>query len=136
MAGTIVADDIQHSTAGSVGTEYVVQGSAKAWLNYDGTVATPTARDSFNHSSITDNANADHTITHINGFATATDYLAIGTGGYTSNGGAGGHIGFDRISTNGNETAPTSTTRRVSHQVTSTIDEQKYASLMFLGDLA
>ena len=135
MAGTIVADDIQHSTAGSVGTEYVVSGSAKAWVNYDGTT-TPSVRDSFNHSSITDNANADHTITHTNAFATATDYLAIGTGGYTANGAAGGHIGFDRIGTNGNETVPTSTTRRVTHQVGTGLDEQKYASLMFFGDLA
>jgi hypothetical protein len=135
MAGKIIADTLEHSTAGEIATNYVVEGSAKAWVNYDGTT-TPTVRDSFNHSSITDNANADHTITHTNAFATATDYLAIGTGGYTSNGVAGGHIGFDRISSNGNESAPTSTTRRVSHQITSTIDEQKYASLMFIGDLA
>ena len=111
MAGKIVADTLEHSTAGSIATNYVVEGSAKAWVNYDGTVTTPTARDSFNHSSITDNANADHTITHTNAFATATDYLAIGTGGYTANGAAGGHIGFDRISSNGNESIPTSTTR-------------------------
>jgi|DEB0MinimDraft_6_1074348.scaffolds.fasta_scaffold66855_2 hypothetical protein len=135
MAGKIVADTLEHSTAGSIATNYVVNGSAKAWVNYDGTI-TPAVRDSFNHSSITDNANADHTITHTNAFATATDYLAIGTGGYTADGAAGGHIGFDRISANGNESAPTSTTRRVSHQVSSTIDEQKYASLMFIGDLA
>jgi hypothetical protein len=135
MAGTIVADDIQHSTAGSVGTEYVVNGSAKAWVNYDGTT-TPSVRDSFSHSSITDNANADHTISHSIAFATATGYLAIGTGGFTANTYPGGHIGFDRVGSTGAEVVPTTTTRRVTHQLTSGLDEQKYASLMFFGDLA
>jgi hypothetical protein len=32
MAGKIIADQIEHSTAGSLNTSYVVQGSAKAWL--------------------------------------------------------------------------------------------------------
>ena len=31
MAGTIVADTLTHSTAGSIATNYVVEGSAKAW---------------------------------------------------------------------------------------------------------
>jgi hypothetical protein len=56
MAGTIVADDIQHSTAGSVGTEYVVNGSAKAWHSIDGDAGTPVFFDSFNCASITDTA--------------------------------------------------------------------------------
>jgi hypothetical protein len=53
MAGTILADDIQHSTAGSVGTEYVVSGSVKFWVNavQQGTTA---INDSLNISSITD----------------------------------------------------------------------------------
>jgi hypothetical protein len=113
----------------------IQQGLAKAWVNYNG-IGTPSVRDSFNHSSITDNADADHTITHTNAFSTATNYLAIGTGGYTANGVAGGHIGFDRIGSNGNEVEPTSTARRVTHQLTTGLDEQKYASLMFMGDLA
>jgi hypothetical protein len=33
MAGTIIADTLTHSTAGSVTTDYVVNGSAKAWAN-------------------------------------------------------------------------------------------------------
>jgi hypothetical protein len=31
MAGKIVADELEHSTAGSVDTQYVVSGSSKAW---------------------------------------------------------------------------------------------------------
>ena len=107
----------------------------KGFITYDGTT-TPSVRDSLNHSSFTDNANADHTASHTNNYDNATNYLALGTGGYTANGAAGGHIGFDRISSNGNESAPTTSARRISHQIGSTIDEQKYASIAFAGDLA
>ena len=53
MAGTIVADTLTHSTAGSIATNYVVNGSAKAWVNYD--CASTTPRDSLNVASLTDN---------------------------------------------------------------------------------
>ncbi len=54
MAGKIVADTLEHSTAGSIATNFVVEGSAKAWANINGTAATPVFRDSFNCSSLTD----------------------------------------------------------------------------------
>ena len=53
MAGTIIADTLTHSTAGSIATNYVVEGSAKAWVNFNGT-GTIATRDSFNVSSISD----------------------------------------------------------------------------------
>ena len=34
MAGKIIADTLEHSTAGSLDTQYVVQGSAKAWCKF------------------------------------------------------------------------------------------------------
>lgn len=49
---TIIASNISDGTT-SVPSTYVVNGSAKVWLNMNGT-GTPTARDSFNISSITD----------------------------------------------------------------------------------
>ena len=42
--GKIKADTLEHSTAGTVDTQYVVNGSAKAWAQHAG--ATPL--DSFN----------------------------------------------------------------------------------------
>tara|TARA_R100001015_G_C4515649_1_gene86074 strand:- start:120 stop:548 length:429 start_codon:yes stop_codon:yes gene_type:complete len=122
-------------TVGASVTQSLELGLIKGFITYDGTV-TPSVRDSLNHSSFTDNANADHTANHTNNYDNATNYLALGTGGYTANGAAGGHIGFDRISSNGNESTPTTSARRISHQVGSTIDEQKYASIAFAGDLA
>ena len=53
MAGKIVADTLEHSTAGSIATNYVVNGSAKALVNYT-SITTTTIRDSFNISSVTD----------------------------------------------------------------------------------
>ena len=122
-------------TVGASATQSLEQGLIKGFVTYKGTT-TPSVRDSLNHSSITDNANADHTLTHTNNYDNATNYFALGTGGYTSDGQAGGHLGFDRISSNGNEAAPTTSARRISHQKTTTIDEQKYASVAFGGDLA
>ena len=33
MAGKIIADTLEHSTAGSVTTDYVVDGTIKCWLS-------------------------------------------------------------------------------------------------------
>ena len=52
--GKIKADTLEHSTAGSLDTKYVVNGSAKVWLNY--IQQTPAVRDSFNVSGVTDTA--------------------------------------------------------------------------------
>ena len=49
--GKIKADQIEHSTAGSLDTQYVVNGSAKSWSNIN---AGASPRDSFNVSSVTD----------------------------------------------------------------------------------
>ena len=50
--GKIKADTLEHSTAGSLDTQYVVHGSAKAWINID--MINAVTLDSFNSSSITD----------------------------------------------------------------------------------
>jgi hypothetical protein len=77
MAGTILADDIQHSTAGSVGTEYVVEGSPKAWVNFNGQ-GTIAARDSLNNSSLTDNGSGDYSVNFSNSFSN-TGYTNTGS---------------------------------------------------------
>ena len=78
MAGKIVADTLEHSTAGSVTTQYVVNGSAKAWSNFNGT-GTIALRDSFNISSLTDNATGRHTTSYTNSLNNA-DYSLSGAG--------------------------------------------------------
>ena len=79
MAGKIVADTLEHSTAGSIATNYVVNGSAKAWVNFNGT-GTPATRDSFNTSSLTDTATGKFTLTFSSGMNN-DDYAAVTSGG-------------------------------------------------------
>jgi hypothetical protein len=76
MAGKIVADTLEHSTAGSLSTQYVVEGSSKAWVNFDGT-GTIAARDSLNLSSLTDVGTARYKITVGSAFGNS-DYMAAG----------------------------------------------------------
>ena len=84
MAGKIVADTLEHSTAGSLTTDYVVEGSAKAWLSSD---ATTSPYDSFNISSGTDHGTGDYSHTLTNAYSTRTGYSQAGAV-YTSAGGA------------------------------------------------
>jgi len=58
MAGKIIADTLEHSTAGSLDTSYVVNGSAKVWANTSASAIT----DSLNASSFTDNSTGNHTV--------------------------------------------------------------------------
>ena len=83
MAGTIIADTLTHSTAGSVTTDYVVNGSAKAWINFDGT-GTIATRDSLNVSSITDEGTGYYQYDFTNAMSNA-NYSASGTGGNNDN---------------------------------------------------
>ena len=53
MAGTIIADTLTHSTAGSVTTDYVVNGSAKVWAWVD-QYADNAIDNSLNAASFTD----------------------------------------------------------------------------------
>jgi len=60
MAGTIIADTLTHSTAGSIATNYVVEGSAKAWVNFNGT-GTIAILSSLNTASLTDRGTGEYT---------------------------------------------------------------------------
>ena len=53
MAGKIIADTIETGAGADISTSYVVNGSAKAWVNFNGQ-GTIAARDRFNLSSLSD----------------------------------------------------------------------------------
>ena len=76
MAGTIIADTLTHSTAGSIATNYVVEGSAKAWGHFEG--SDTVLDDSFNTTSITDNGLGNYTVTIANSLNNANYSLSIG----------------------------------------------------------
>ena len=65
--GTIAFDTLSTSgqitgTAKSLDTDFVVSGSAKAWVNFDGSGTIATS-DSFNHSSLTDHSTGQYSNT-------------------------------------------------------------------------
>ena len=73
MAGKIIADQIEHSTAGSLDTQYVVNGSAKAhWLFEQANSNTLTV--SLNVSGVVDNGTGDMTASYISAFSGAKLY--------------------------------------------------------------
>jgi hypothetical protein len=84
--GKIKADTLEHSTAGSLDTKFVVNGSAKAWVNLDGT-GTIAISDSFNVTSATDNGTGNYTITITNSMSNTVYTVSGGTtpgaSGYT-----------------------------------------------------
>jgi len=59
--GTLKADTLTHSTAGSLATNFVVNGASKMWINLDGDAGTPAALDSLNISSVTDGGSGIYT---------------------------------------------------------------------------
>ena len=88
--GTIAFDTLQTSgqitgTAKSVDTDYVVNGSAKAWSNVNGT-GTIAINDSFNVSGVTDNGTGDITNTFSNAMSN-TSYVMTISGGYVNDDG-------------------------------------------------
>jgi hypothetical protein len=86
MPGTLVISDLSDGTNSTSATN-CIQGSAKAWVNFDGT-GTPAIRASYNVSSITDNGTGDYTINFTNAFADA-NYAISGAAGNTSGNNAG-----------------------------------------------
>jgi hypothetical protein len=92
MAGTIIADTLTHSTAGSVTTDYVVNGSAKAWVNFNGT-GTVAVRSALNISSITDVSQGNYTLNISSAFNDA-DYAPSGNSATSSAGAGSRHIMF------------------------------------------
>lgn len=61
----------------TVPSDTVINGSAKAWVNFNGT-GTVAIRASFNVSSITDNGTGDYTVNFTNAFSDA-NYSVSGT---------------------------------------------------------
>ena len=84
MAGKIIADTLETGAGADIATSYVVNGSAKAWVNFDGT-GTIASRDSLNVGSLTDNGTGDYTIT-LSSAMNNSDYAFMKSPSTTSTG--------------------------------------------------
>jgi hypothetical protein len=74
MPGTLVITTLSDGTNSTSSTN-CIQGSAKAWVNFNGT-GTPAIRGSYNVSSITDNGTGLYTINYTNALAN-NNYAAV-----------------------------------------------------------
>ncbi len=80
--GTLKADTLTHSTAGSLATNYVVNGSAKASLHFNQSSETA-VKDSFNISSVADDATGEYIPSFTNSMGNAF-YSAVATTDFVS----------------------------------------------------
>ena len=76
--GKIVADQIEHSSEGTVDTQYVVNGSAKAYAVTGHSSGTPQTTKLFNVSSLTDNAVGRMSVNFTSNFD-SVNYTRVGT---------------------------------------------------------
>ncbi len=87
---TLVTANISDGTT-TVGTEYVVNGSAKAWVNFNGT-GTVAISASANVASIVDNGTGDYTLNLTNSMANANYAVPAGTAYFNGSNGANDSI--------------------------------------------
>ena len=77
--GTLKADTLTHSTAGSLATNFVVNGSAKTWIIFNMS-SSFTNSDSFNVSSLDDDGQGDFGINFTNSMSSANYPATSGAG--------------------------------------------------------
>ena len=122
--GIIKADTLTHSTAGSLATNFVVNGSAKAWIKFDMS-SSFTTEDSFNVSSLDDDGQGDFGLNFTNNMNNA-NYAAPASAGEDN---ANVLTNFGTVTTS----AMDGQTRQT--QANSAIDKANN-SVCILGDLA
>ena len=127
--GKIKADTLEHSTAGSVDTQFVVNGSAKSWWQVDGT-STAHINDSFNTSALTDHGTGDYTITYSNNMGNV-NYSAVGACGRDGGSYAGGDCEIP-----GPATPTVSAIRFYTYNYDATLVDVVHISGQICGDLA
>lgn len=79
MAGKLVIDTIQDGAGNSASATDAIKGSARAWVNFNGTITSgENRRASFNVSSVVRNSTGDYTINFTNALADA-NWVLVGT---------------------------------------------------------
>ena len=134
MAGKIIADTLEHSTAGSLDTSYVVNGSAKAWGNLN--TQTNSIRDALNASSMTDHTTGTYSLNFANAFSTA-DYVFQGSSQIDAVN-LSSNSNWINVSGNRDTSNPSSTSHKVvvGRVTTEAEFDTLYTYLTYHGDLA
>ena len=135
LTGTTTAGSISVTGEGNSTTTNLQQGLAKAWVHFDGT-STLSIKDSFNNSSVTDNATGQY-IPIISSAMGNTLWMASVTG--TASGTGGGYAQTDSSAFDGSGTTPYRTTTRMNiRSMNDSAGNADHADVNFalLGDLA
>lgn len=82
MAGTLTISTLSDGTNSTSATN-CIQGSAKAWVNWNG-VTTASIRASYNVSSVTRNGTGDYTINFTNALTDSNYVVTCGWNGYNT----------------------------------------------------
>jgi|TARA_A100001015_G_scaffold299602_1_gene383842 hypothetical protein len=132
--GTIAFDTLQTSgqitgTAKSLDTDYVVNGSAKAWCHWNQD-STQTIRDSLGISSLDDDGVGDSFLNYTNAMSDA-NYVNIVNGSHFI-GTAGGSVAYN---SDDQSTSKTSEIRALRTDTSAVFDSQTMQSVL-MGDLA
>tara|TARA_X000001382_G_scaffold123643_1_gene107605 strand:- start:3 stop:410 length:408 start_codon:yes stop_codon:yes gene_type:complete len=127
LTGTSTAGSIAVTGEGNSTTTNLQQGLAKSWVNFNGT-STIAARDSFNHSSLTDNATGDYTTTITN---------AMGNANYSITSTSSRFCSIIADATGFSRTDPTTTAVRTIYAASDmSLSDGHYICVEFTGDLA
>jgi hypothetical protein len=145
MAGKIIADTLETGAGADIATSYVVNGSAKAWVNFNGT-GTIAARDSLNLSSLTDNGTALYTNNLVSSFNYSNNYIVmsanIGESGAMDRGVSGASLLTTNIGSSGVPSNQNAGSYQIRYSYGSTgssngsRDDHGVIHSMALGDLA
>jgi hypothetical protein len=108
---TIIASNISDGTT-SVPSTYVVNGSAKAWVNFNGT-GTIAARDSFNVASLTDNGVGDYSVNVSSAFDVADYAISLSNSRQPTIGNPPGFINIFTNNSTGLDATPTTSAFRL-----------------------
>ena len=126
--GKIKADTLEHSTAGSLDTSYVVNGSTKAWVNFDMTGTAEIVK-SFNISGLVDAGTGQATNSFTSSFSDA-DYCQTIGGDYNKTGSQNG------IYLPTNVTLATGSLGTQTVWYNGTLNDINYNTWSLMGDLA
>lgn len=130
MASELRVDTLKDSAGNnSVGMSYVSNGSAKAWVSFNGT-GTIAILDSFSVASISDHGTGQYSVTMSNALSNANYSLGTAVGDGTGQN--------NRSISTGQGSAPTTTNYRLTSITASSgaIDDCAYLSSNVMGDLA
>ena len=133
MAGKIIADTLEHSTAGSIATNYVVNGSAKAWGHF--TMSSTTARDSFNISSLTDDKTGIFTADYVSNMS-SVNYSPSTGGTHRDAVSENGWVLAVQHAGSGADDMTTGELSLSAHSGTSALVDTVQATFQIFGDLA